>query len=362
MNHEQPAPGEPAFSLRRGDAPTAGAVSSTPVRREASHRLVDGFGRRIDYLRLSVIDRCNLRCRYCMPADPGGFVAPEDWLTFDDIVTLLRVATSLGVERVRLTGGEPLLRPDLDVLISRIRHETDIREIAVTTNGIGLEQQAPRLAAAGLRRLNVSVDSLQEDTFRKITRRSGLDRVWRGIDAARRAGIERIHVNNVVMADLNDHEIDDWVEMTRHDDVVVRFLEVMPIGEALRPSSGVRYVDVSAVRSRLIERWGLEPVDGPARSGPARYWAIPGSPGRVGFITAISDSYCGTCNRFRMSATGVLRPCLAWDHGVPLRAAIRARDVEAVAAGFREAARVKPAGHHWGEGHRTEDHMFRLGG
>lgn len=329
---------------------------------EGTGPLADTYGRRVDYLRLSVLDHCNLRCRYCMPACPSGFLAPNEWLTFDDIVFLLSTATTLGVKRVRLTGGEPLLRPGLADLIGRIRAETSIAEVSLTTNGILLEQHAEALARAGLARLNVSIDSLDEGRFQAITRRSGLDKVWAGVDAARNAGLKPIHINNVVMAGLNDDEIDGWVERTLKDDITIRFLEIMPIGEALRPESGVHFVDVSSVRHRLIERYGLVPVATRTGSGPARYWRVPDSPGLVGFITPVSDHYCDTCNRFRISATGVLRPCLAWDHGIPLRDAIRARDRAAVVAGLREAARVKPAGHRWREGAQTQDHMFQLGG
>ncbi len=331
---------------------------SRPQQQDAP--LVDGFGRRVDYLRLSLLDGCNLRCQYCMPAEGLPFLHHRDWLDFDAIVLTLRVASRLGVHRVRLTGGEPLMRPGLPELVRRIKTETPIAELALTTNGLLLEAQAEPLAKAGLDRLNVSLDSLDEGRFVQMARRDGLEQVWRGLRAAARAGLAPLKINTVLMAGFNEDEVDRWVALTREHALTVRFLEVMPIGEAGR--AGLGFVDVSAVRARLVAQYGLEPAQAKVGGGPARYWRVPGAPGMVGFITPISDRYCDTCTRVRLTASGDLRPCLAFDVHVPMGQAIRSGDEAAIEAAFREAARQKPAGHHWEAGQLTRTSMSVMGG
>ncbi len=296
-----------------------------------------------------------------MPADAERFDDPRQLLSFDDIVRVVRVACSLGIDRVRLTGGEPLVRPHVTTLIARLKAETPVAEVAMTTNGMLLSRHLDGLVAAGLDRLTVSVDSLRPERFRRITRVGALDEVWRGVTLAAQAGLRPLKINVLVLAGTNDDEIDAWVELSRQHDLVVRLLELMPIGEgAANPGGG--YVDLTEVRRRLVRDHGLQAVDGPGGNGPARYWKVPGAAGTLGFITPISEHYCASCSRFRLTARGELRPCLAHDQQVPLFAAIRHGDDAAILAGFRAAAAQKPVGHAWQAGATTLTQMSRLGG
>jgi cyclic pyranopterin phosphate synthase len=326
---------------------------------EAPAVLHDACGRLVQSLRVSVTDRCNLRCSYCLPGRVQDFDDPARLLDFDGIVRAVRVACSLGIDRVRLTGGEPLVRPRVCELVARLKRETPVREVAMTTNGVLLARHVPELVAAGLDRLTVSLDSLRAERFRSITRFGKLDDVWRGIEQAAQAGLRPLKINVLVLAGTNDDELDAWAELTRSHDLVVRLLELMPIGVAGNTGG---YVDLTRVRQRLAEEQGLRPVAGPGGNGPARYFQLPGALGTLGFITPISEHYCDGCSRFRLTARGELRPCLAHDLHVPLADAIRRGDDEAIAAGFREAAARKPRGHAWDTGAATLTRMSRLGG
>lgn len=325
-------------------------------------RLVDGFGRTLKSLRVSVTDRCNLRCTYCLPEDSKDFGHSKDYLSFDDIVRLVQASCRLGVDRVRITGGEPLLRPNVTELVARLKRETAVRDLAMTTNGILLARHANELAQAGLDRLTVSADSLSPERFEKITRWGALNDVWEGVRKAAEAGLRPVKINVVVLRGMNDDEVDSWVELTRDHDLIVRFLELMPIGEGAQPQNAERFVNLVEVRDRLKSTFGLVPADGPGGNGPARYWQVPDSKGVVGFITPMSESYCDTCSRLRITATGELRPCLAYDIGVSLREALQSGDDAAVDAGFRHAAEIKPEGHAWRSGQITQIRMSGIGG
>ncbi len=320
----------------------------------------DRFGREHNYLRISVIDRCNLRCHYCMPLH-AQFFNPKDVLSFDEIITVVQVASQLGIRSVRITGGEPLVRPNLPELISRLKAECTVEEISCTTNGMLLEQFAKALKDAGLDRINVSMDTLRPDRFRKITRFGSLERVLNGVRRALEVGLTPLKINAVILKGFNDDEIEDLFKLTLAENVTVRFLELMPIGEALSLDGLGGYLNLSMVRRALTEKYKLVPTDERGR-GPARYWKAPGAPGKVGFITPISDKYCSTCSRIRLTATGEIRPCLAYDVHVNLRDAIRRNDREAIAAGIQRALEIKPAGHHWDEGQITHTMMSSLGG
>lgn len=324
--------------------------------------LVDNCGRLVRSLRISVTDRCNLRCAYCLPHGSGGFERGEELLSFDDILCVARAACRLGIDRVRLTGGEPLVRPGIPELVGRLKRETNVSEVALTTNGILLERHVEALARAGLDRLTVSVDSLQPERFRAITCFGSIDDVWRGVRVAAEAGLRPLKINVLVLRGVNDDEIDAWVDLTRDHDLVIRFLELMPVGEGGSAELAGRYVDLTEVRVRLTAQFGLVPIEGIPGNGPARYWHVPGGAGAVGFITPISDAYCDTCSRFRLTSTGDLRPCLAYDLSVPLRDAIRARDDARIEAGFAQAGALKPVGHAWRDGGVTKIRMSRIGG
>jgi cyclic pyranopterin phosphate synthase len=323
--------------------------------------LIDRFGRVHNYLRISVTDRCNQRCLFCMPLDLRRFHSSEEILSFEEIVLVVQVANELGIDRVRITGGEPLVRRDLPALIQMIREQTTTKEISLTTNGLLLERFAPALKDAGLTRVNVSLHSLKAERFSKLTRFGSLEMVLRGIRAALELGLQPVKINALILKGFNDDEIEEFLALTLKYPVCVRFLELMPIGEALSLDGVGSYLNLSEVRERLSQRYGLVAV-AERGNGPARYWQVPGAPGKVGFITPISNKYCDSCSRLRLTATGELRPCLAYDLHISMRASIRRRDRDAIARAFLEAMRIKPAGHHWAEGQQTHTVMSRLGG
>jgi cyclic pyranopterin phosphate synthase len=322
----------------------------------------DRFGRTVNYLRISVVDRCNLRCQFCMPVHGLRFHSAEELLSFEEIVRIVQVANRLGIDRARLTGGEPLVRPKLSQLIRMLRQETELRELSMTTNGMLLERYADELAAAGLDWINVSFHSLKPERFRQVTRFGQLQTVLRGIERAAQAGIHPIKLNTLILKRFNDDEIDEMVQLTIEHDLIVRFLELMPIGEAVRLNGLGSYINLTQVKQDLIKRYSLVPAETSRGNGPAKYWQLPGAKGKIGFITPISDKYCDTCNRMRLTANGEIRPCLAYDTHVKLGTAIKAGDLQAIETGLEKAAWIKPAGHHWEEGQITQTIMSTLGG
>ncbi|MBI1741640.1 GTP 3',8-cyclase MoaA [Candidatus Acetothermia bacterium] len=321
----------------------------------------DRFGREHNYLRISVIDRCNQRCHFCMPMDMQ-FFSPKDVLTFEEIVTVVKVGNKLGIDRVRITGGEPTVRPNLPTLIRMLKAETDVKDISMTTNGMLLERFAQSLKDAGLDRVNVSLHSLNAEKFRRLTRLGDLEVVMRGIRKAMEVGLTPLKFNALILQGFNDDEIDDLFKLTLQDNVTMRFLELMPIGEAMSLDGFGSYLNLTKVREWLTEKYRLVPVEETKGNGPARYWKAPGAPGKVGFITPISHKYCDTCSRMRLTANGEIRPCLAYDVHVSIRDAIRRGDLAAIEAGLKEALWMKPKGHHWEEGQTTQTVMSTLGG
>lgn len=324
--------------------------------------LVDSFGRRHRSLRVSVTDRCNLRCRYCMPLKGLSFVPREELLSFEDLVFAVDIALSLGIEGIRITGGEPLLRAELPKLIAMLRAETVVADLALTTNAILLADHAKGLAEAGLNRINISLDSLKPSRFTKITRHGLLEDVWEGIEAAVDAGLGPIRINTLLLDGFNDDEVEDWLALAYERPIDVRFMELMPIGEGAELGRLGDYLNLTALKDRLVARHGLVAADADVGNGPARYWRQPGAAGRIGFITPMSNAYCQSCSRMRLTAKGQLRACLAFDDQVAVGEAIKARDKEAVIAGFEQAVAEKPAGHHWRDGQVTQTGMSTLGG
>lgn len=296
----------------------------------------DAFRRTVDYLRLSVTDRCNMRCQYCMPAEGMSWFEREDVLTYEEIEAFVReVAVPLGIKKIRLTGGEPLVRRDLAVLAAKIAAVEGIEDLALTTNGAMLAREARTLRHAGVRRINVSMDSLDPARFKEITRGGDLARVWEGVEAAVEAGFEPVKLNVVVMRNFNEDELADFVALTAERPLHVRFIEFMPVGDyALFERVG--YVGTAEMQARIAPRFALEPVKRGdlVGNGPARYWRIPGAPGSVGFISQMSHDFCEACNRVRLTADGRLRHCLLSDHELDVRALLRAGTP---AAAIREA-------------------------
>ena len=324
--------------------------------------LVDRFGRRHDTLRVSVTDRCNLRCRYCMPAEGVECRPRGELLSFEAITRVVSVARSLGVDRVRLTGGEPLVRRGLPDLIRMLDETVDLADLSLTTNGMLLGRKAEALAAAGLDRVNVSVDSLDPQNFEELTRHGDLGRVWSGIREAIDAGLEPLKVNVLVLRDFNVGEFAHWLELTEDAPLTVRFMELMPIGEANNQALEKAYVDLTEKRREWAERFDLEPTETEIGNGPARYWQAPGADGKVGFITPRSNPYCDGCSRLRISSTGEIRPCLAFDREVGLPEDLEQAPREAIGEALRAAVDQKPRGHAWQDSQKTDVAMSSIGG
>ena len=288
---------------------------------------IDPFGRTITYLRISLTDRCNLRCVYCMPKEGLQWQPRADQLSAQEIVQVVKTAAQGGVTRVRLTGGEPLVFPDIVEIVRRIASIPTIEEVSLTTNAMLLERLAQPLAAAGLTRVNISLDTLDRDKFRRITRGGEIDRVWRGIAAAERAHLAPLKLNTVIVRGLNADEIPALARLTIENDWHVRFIEVMPIGNVDDwgegfPAPDNRYVSVQEMRAQLSP-FNLQPSTPPTGNGPARTFRIPGALGTVGFISPLGEHFCESCNRLRLTSDGKLRSCLVSPHEVSLRDALR---------------------------------------
>jgi cyclic pyranopterin phosphate synthase len=284
-------------------------------------KLIDSFGRAIEYVRLSVTDRCDLRCSYCMPRGFRDFEIPEHWLTFDEIERVIGAFGRLGVSRIRLTGGEPLVRKDLPALATRLAALPGILDLSLSTNATRLAKQAGMLREAGISRINVSLDTLRAQRFTAISG-GKLDRVLAGLMAGKASGFGPIKINMVVMAGVNDDEVEDMVEFCIEHDFTLRFIETMPMGDTGRAASR-RYLDLQEVRRRLEQRFDLLPGVMPG-GGPARYVQVAGTRLRIGFITPISQHFCATCNRVRLAVDGTLYLCLGQEDKLELRPLLRA--------------------------------------
>ena len=308
---------------------------------------IDPFGRAITYLRISLTDRCNLRCVYCMPKEGLQWQAREEQLSVDELVRVVETAAQGGVRRIRLTGGEPLVHPKIVEIVQRIASIREIEEVSLTTNAMLLERLAHPLAQAGLSRVNISLDTLDPERFKRITRGGDIDRVWRGLAAAERAHLAPVKLNTVIVRGLNDDELTALARLTLENDWHIRFIEVMPIGNAQAwgegfPSPQGRYVSVQEMRARL-SAFNLQPVAGPQGNGPARTYRIPGGLGTVGFISPLGEHFCENCNRLRLTSDGKLRSCLVGQHEVSLRDAVRTgRPLENY---FYHAISAKPRQH-----------------
>lgn len=308
--------------------------------------LTDRFGRRIEYLRLSVTDRCDLRCSYCMPEGFKDFEEPAHWLTFDEIERLLGAFARLGLKRVRITGGEPLLRRDLPALAARIARLPGIEDLSLSTNATQMDKHAAALKAAGVTRLNVSLDSLHAERIEAVTGRDVLHKIMAGLTSAQQAGFAPIKINMVAMRGVNDDEIDDMVAFCMERNFVLRLIEAMPMGDTGR---NTQYLDLQPVKARIQARFGL--VDTAFQGGgPARYLGSPDGQFSVGFITPISQHFCGTCNRVRLAVDGTLYLCLGQEEKFEFRPLLRggATDAELENA-ICAALELKPERHEFRE-------------
>jgi cyclic pyranopterin phosphate synthase len=324
-------------------------------------KLADSFQRPLNYLRISVTDRCNLRCVYCMPTEGIPLAAHEDILSYEEIVTVTQAAAELGIVKVRITGGEPLVRAGLVGLVAMLAQIDGIDDISMTTNAELLERHAGDLKAAGLHRVNVSLDSLRGDRFGQITRVGDLDRVLRGIAAAKEDGLGPVKTNTVVIRGTNDDEVVDFARLTLEDDWNVRFIEYMPFANGDQRADDLM-VPVAEMRRRIEALGRLEPAFG-GGGGPAKYFRLPGAMGTIGFISPVSEHFCQACNRLRLTADGRLRPCLFSDDEVDLREPLRqgatSQDIKRF---ILEAASCKPEGHKLKAGISCERFMAQIGG
>ncbi len=324
--------------------------------------LSDSFQRPINYLRISVTDRCNLRCIYCMPTDGVHLMSHRDILTYEEIYTVVRAAAELGINKVRITGGEPLVRSGLPKLIQMLAHIEAIDDISLTTNGTLLSGYAAELKSAGLHRVNVSLDTLKPERFEFITRGRSLSDVLKGIEVARSVGLNPAKINMVVMSGINDDELLDFATKTINEEWHVRFIEFMPIsGE--KPTN-LQFVSASEMRRRLDLLGELEPCLPSIGNGPAKYFRFPYARGTIGFITPVSEHFCFHCNRLRLTADGKLRPCLLADDEVdlkqPLRSGVSSAGLKQL---IEEAVAKKPLRHHLAEGYTPKDRPFsQVGG
>lgn len=307
--------------------------------------MIDKYGRSIDYLRISITDRCNLRCIYCMPPQGVTFKPHSSILRYEEIIKIVEVGTELGIKKVRITGGEPLVRQGVVDLIKELRKISALEDITMTTNGVLLPKYAFALKRAGLSRVNISLDSLNPDTYKTITRRGEFSQAIEGIKAALEVGLSPVKINTVVMKGLNDSELESFVELTKDKDLHVRFIEYMPMGETSL-LSGNYYVSLNEFKEKIINKMGMVPVD-IKNNGPSKDFKVPGARGTVGFITAISHNFCSTCNRMRLTADGFLRPCLASDVEVNMRDEDGKISTEGVREKFEKTLLFKPISHNF---------------
>jgi GTP 3',8-cyclase len=327
--------------------------------------LMDGFGRRHTCLRISVTDRCNIRCFYCMPADGVVFRPREELLSFEEIERFVRALVPLGVNKLRLTGGEPLVRAELPTLVRKLSVVGGISDIALTTNGMLLDKQASALKAAGLRRINISLDTLREDVFQKITRRNGVDRVLAGIAAAQQAGFERIRLNAVAIHGITEGEIIPLVEFARARDLQLRFIEFMPL-DADHKWSNDQLLTGAKIRRIIEERFGpLAPAGRVDASQPASDFEFADGRGGIGFINPVSEPFCADCNRLRLTAEGQVRNCLfstvEWDARGLLRGGASDAELRTL---VRDCVAAKAAAHGIGQRdfHQPQRAMYQIGG
>lgn len=332
----------------------------------------DNYGRKIDYLRISLTDRCNLRCIYCMPEEGVPFRSHESILRIEEIADFTRRAAQAGIRRVRLTGGEPLIRKGVVDLVREIAATPGIEDISLTTNGVLLPKMAADLKDAGLTRVNISLDTLDPAQFTYVTRLGKIEDVFAGIDAALENGFDPVKINAVAVRSL-DQDFFGFAKLSLDRPLHVRFIEYMPVGES-SGGTGAGWTEEDIVpASEIIERinegaiaagiGALEPVtddDLPSGAGPAIYYRLPGAKGTVGFISAMSNHFCSSCNRLRLTADGKIRPCLFSDREIDVMEAIRSDDSEAIDHAIEEAIGIKPDEHHEERG--TERRMSQIGG
>lgn len=338
-------------------------MNEQPETRNQERLLVDRFGRRINYLRISVTDKCNLRCIYCMPPFGERKLRHKDILRYEELLRIARIAITLGITKIRLTGGEPLVRKGVHEFIPMLTALEGLKDVSITTNAVLLQDNLVMLKAAGIKRLNISIDSLNKEKFEKITRFDYFDQVWEGIGAARDMGFYPIKLNVVMMKGVNDNEILDFGRLALEQPYHLRFIECMPIG---LEANSLAFISNKDLEKTLVEAFGpLIPVSRGPHDGPAERFRFEQGKGEIGFVSAISHSFCHDCNRLRLTANGMLLPCLLSDTEVSIKDPLRrgCLDGELVDA-FRDAVNLKPECHPLKEENHQRIHrkMCSVGG
>ncbi|GAB6180322.1 GTP 3',8-cyclase MoaA [Desulfotomaculum defluvii] len=325
--------------------------------------MIDKYNRNINYLRISVTDRCNLRCVYCMPPEGVKNTPHQEILSLEEFARVVDAASDIGIRKVRITGGEPLVRKNIVDLFKKISANPRIDDISLTTNGVLFADMAEDLKQAGLNRVNFSLDSLNPDTFRNITRIGNYDDVWHGIEKALALELYPVKLNVVAVRGVNDHEFVDFARLTKDMPIHVRFIELMPIGEC-NPWAVDNFISADEVLMRIQQEFApLETEVKVTGSGPAKYYRLPGAKGTIGFITAISEHFCAGCNRLRLTANGQLRPCLYGQQEFDLKTPLReGADRQELARLIAKAIRYKPSQHHMEEGWTDQRVMSQIGG
>ncbi len=323
--------------------------------------MIDKFERQIDYLRVSVTNRCNLNCLYCFAPGNDGFPRGNRILSLDELLLLVKCFVELGASKVRITGGEPLIRKGLLTFIQKIANLDHILDLSLTTNGTLLKRFAGRLKEAGVKRVNVSLDTLSPDKFRRITGKGELDKVLSGIEEALKVGLSPLKINTVVMGGINDDELSDFVRLCLDKPIDVRFIELMPMGGNLQIFSSA-YLNIEAVKTIIRENFELIKVAETTLKGPAEYYRIPRAMGKIGLISPVSRSFCCSCNRIRLTAEGYLWPCLARDSKFSLRKMVQTEDKEKIKKQIKDMVRRKQAGHEWDLEKFSSRPMFQIGG
>lgn len=321
----------------------------------------DDFGRNINYLRLSLTGRCNFRCKYCLPEEGIEKLPRKEILSFEEIVNLVRAASELGINKVRFTGGEPLTRKDLPSLVEMVDEIEGIDELSLTTNGSSLSGVAEDLSQAGLDRVNISVDAVDSEVFAEITRGGELSSVLAGIEAAKKAELNPVKLNTVIIKGVNESEIGPLMEFAAAEDLVLRFIELMPMGEAA--GGAVESKPLNEVKEEIESEWSLKETSGLPGNGPAEYYRVSRGDltGKVGFIFPLSKSFCDGCNRIRITSRGKVRPCLARDEEFDL-GIDEGTSVDEIASRLRKIIENKPYGHKWDKQEETAGEMSEIGG
>ena len=324
--------------------------------------MIDGYGRTIDYIRISVTDRCNLRCTYCMPEKGTLSVPHEEILSYEEIINLAGIFASLGIHKIRLTGGEPLVRKNLSFLVSKLKQVSGIHQVTLTTNGIFLYDQMDELVSAGIDGINISLDTLNPQLFEKITRRNGLEDVLQGFYKALEYPQIPLKINCVPMG-IEDQNITDMAMLAKAYPVHVRFIEMMPIGLGKQFVGQSEEAVLRELKLRFGEYQNSEKVPG---NGPGHYYQFEGFCGKIGFISAVSHKFCDSCNRIRLTSGGFLKPCLQYETGTDLKKLLRQNESEAcIRAAIEDTIRKKPHGHQFGkkqDGNTENRMMWQIGG